>query len=364
MENKKLEQLTLLKEELAKMEDKTFNVYFFTVDSKGVHSGYLAYVYETAYHLKKLGYNVHMLHQEPDFVGVESWMGEEYASLPHHNIEKEKINLSLSDILFIPELFSNVMRTTDKAPCKRIVILQNFDYLTQIIPAGQTWMDFGIKECVSTTAHLEERVKSIFPRVKTHVVPPIVNEAVFNAPTNPKKLIINVVAKNSSDVNNIVKPFFWKYPMYRWVAFRELKGLSRADFADALKEAAFTVWVDYETNFGYSALEAMRCGSIVIGKVPEVAPKWMVDGEEFVNNGVWYYNNDDVHMLIAGAIESFIKDGIHPDVYENMKKTNELYTTDKFVKNLEEVYVNGIFETHKNSLKLLVSSLENINKEE
>lgn len=362
MENKQLEQLNILKEELSKMQEKTFNVYFFTIDSKGVHSGYLTYLYETAYNLKKMGYNVHMLHQEQDFVGVGSWMGEEYASIPHHNIEKEQISLSMSDILFIPELYSNIMKHTDKVPCKRVVILQNFDYLTQIIPAGQSWFDFGIKECVATSEYLSEKVKTFFPFVKSHTVAPLVDESIFNTPNEPKKMIINIVAKDQTDVNNIVKPFFWKYPMYRWVAFRELKGLNRQDFANALKESAFTIWVDRDTNFGYTAVESIRCKSIVIGKVPETAPEWMVKQGEFVNNGVWYYNNDDVYDLIAGAIESFIKDGIHSDVYKEMENMDTMFTSDKFIDSIKNVYVDNIFETHKNSIKLLIDTLEKTNK--
>ena len=41
---------------------------------------------------------------------------------------------------------------------------------------------------------------------------------------------------------------------------------------------------------------------------------------EFVNNGVWYYDKNDIHMLIAGAIEAFIKDGISDEVYEEIRK--------------------------------------------
>lgn len=358
MDNSKVEQITLLKEELAKMEEKTFNVYFFTFDSKGMHSGYLTYIYETALQLKKMGYNVHMLHQETDFVGVASWLGDEYSELPHHNIEKEKINLSVSDVLFIPELFSNVMKQTSKVPCKRVVILQNYDYLTQVIPAGQTWGEYGIRDCITTTEHLKGVLGSIFPNVKTRIVSPLVREDVFFDPEEPKKLIVNIVSKSQTDVNNIVKTFYWRYPMYRWVAFREVKGLSKKDFAETLKESAFTVWVDMDSEFGYSAIEAMKCGSIVIGKVPETTPEWMMKDGEFVNNGVWFYNNEDVPMLIAGAIESYINDGISSEVYEQMCEVRKHYTTNTFANEIKETYVDDIFETHKNGLKILVDSLD------
>ena len=52
-------------------------------DTKGNASGSLAYIYELASGLQDMGYNVGMLHSEEDFVGVNEWLGEKYAELPH-----------------------------------------------------------------------------------------------------------------------------------------------------------------------------------------------------------------------------------------------------------------------------------------
>ena len=64
-----------LKKELKKLEEKKFKIMFFIYDTKGVPSGSLTYIYQTAYTLKELGYNVQMLHTEKDFVGVGEWLG-------------------------------------------------------------------------------------------------------------------------------------------------------------------------------------------------------------------------------------------------------------------------------------------------
>lgn len=357
--NVKNEVIETLRKEINKIENNDFKVFFFTIDSKGVPSGYLTYIYETAYHLKEMGYNVFMLHQENEFEGVGGWMGEKYANIPHLNIEKDKTDISASDILFIPEFYSNVMSQTRNLPCKRVVIAQNFNHLTMVIPVGVSWREFGIKDCITTTNSLKERIKSCFPYVNTRVVSPIINDDIFNKSGEPKKLIINIVSKNETDVNNIIKPFFWKYPMYKWVAFRGLNGLSKDEFAKCLKEAAFTVWVDKDTEFGYTPVEAMKCGSIVIGKVPENDPEWMYENEAFVNNGIWYYNNDDVHMLLAGAIEAFIKDGVSSELYEEMNKTSKYYGNEQFKNNIKSIYVDDIFNTHKNELTILLKNYEN-----
>lgn len=341
------------------LNNKTFNVYFFTIDTKGVPSGYLSYIYDTAYTLKKLGYNVHMLHNESEFIGVGSWLGEQYSILPHHNIEKDKIEVSPSDFLFIPEFYSNVMSQVAKMPCKRIVIAQNFNYLTQVIPAGASWEGYNIKDCIVTTNFMEREVNECFPNVKTYKVTPCISENIFNNNDYPKKLIFNIVSKEKTDINQIVKPFFWKYPMYSWVSFRDLRGLPKETFAEYLKEAAFTIWVDTDTYFGYTPIEAMKCGSIVIGKIPEKEPDWLVENGDLKNNGVWFFSNNDIHKVLAGAVEAFINDNIPQEMYDEMKKTADNFNENNFQKNIIDVYVNTIFEDRKKELETSMLILNN-----
>lgn len=356
--NTKTNPMLIVKGELEKIRNKEFKVFFYTIDSKGAANNYLVYIYETAYQLKEMGYDVHMLHQEDDFYGVETWMGEKYSSLPHHNVMKDKVDISMSDVLFIPEFYSNVMSQTKNLPCKRVVILQNMSYMTYVIPHGATWAMYGIKDCICKTDRLSKNLSELFPYVNSRVIKPFVDEDLFSVPTKPKKLMVNVVAKNESDVNNIVKQFFWKYPMYKFVAFRDLRNIARNDFAECLKEAAITVWVDRDTEFGCSALEAMKCRSIVIGKVTDNENEWMFGDGKFVDNGVWYFNDDDVHTLIAGAIESFIKDGMNPLIYDEMAKFDDKYTKAKFIEDIKRVYIDDIFKAHEEEVSENLKRLE------
>lgn len=361
-ENKKLTPVQTIEAEIGKIDDKSNRIYFFVLDSKGSPNGYLSYIYETAFQLKEMGYNVHMLHQEDEFVGVASWLGDKYAEIPHHNIAKEEMNVSPADVLFIPEFYSNVMLQTKKMPCKRVAIMQNFEYATQVIPVGATWANFGIKDCIATTDSLANRVKEVFPYVNTRVVAPVV-PSYFCEPTEPKKLVVNIVAKEQTDINMIVKPFYWKYPMYKWVAFRDLRNVTKTEYAKALKEAAFTVWVDTKTEFGYTAVEAMRCRSILIAKVPEHEPEWMLStndkGEvEYSKNAVYFFNMEDVHSLIAGGIEAFITDKISEDSLSEMKKMDYLYTEEEFQKNIIKIYVDDIFAKHRAELVLALDAFK------
>lgn len=255
--------------EIEKINKKESNIYFFVLDTKGNPSGSLAYIYNLALLLHNEGYKVSMLYQEQEeFVGVESWLGEKYASIPHYDISNGDVAVGASDILFIPEIFSNIMIQTKKLPCKRIVIMQNYDYVLEQMPMAAQWGDMGIMEAITNTDVNSELIKDIFPYVKTTTIDPFIDK-MFGETKEPKQMIINIVAKDQRDINRIIKPFYWKYPMYKWVSFRDLRGFPKEHFAKLLREAAITIWVDEDTSFGYSALEAMKSGSLVIAKTTE-----------------------------------------------------------------------------------------------
>ena len=98
----KQEMLRIVDENISRLKNKDFNLYFFVLDTKGNPTSSLEYIYQTALVLHKKGYNVSLLHQENDFVGVRDWLGDEYANLPHLNIEKDNVEITPSDFIFIP----------------------------------------------------------------------------------------------------------------------------------------------------------------------------------------------------------------------------------------------------------------------
>lgn len=359
MEDKKSVVIPRIQTEIEKIDKKENNIYFFVIDTKGNPSGGLEYIYKLAKILHEDNFNVTMLYQEEEFVGVRDWLGDTYADLPHEDVSKENISVSPSDILFIPELFANIMTQTQKLPCKRIAILQNYDFVLEQMPMSIQWGDLGIMEAITNTNSNGELIKEIFPYVKTTTIDPYIDN-MFGKTNEPQKLIVNIIAKNQSDVNKVIKPFYWKYPMYKWVSFRDLRGFPKDMFAQLLRESVATIWVDDNTNFGYSAIEAMKSGNIVLAKTPDQEQEWMMDAENgtLKNCCVWFNSFHELHKMIASVVRSWVTDNVPSILEDNSKEIIEHYTEENTKKQFL-TYIQGVLENRKKEMKNLIGEINN-----
>lgn len=384
MNNNDKQAIERIDEAISNLKENNFTFFFFIVDCKNVPNGNMQYMYQLAKTLNDKNYKVKMLYQLENeynkseieelnrkekpiderrvFTGVGEWLGEEYMNLPHINISKEEWKVSPSDFLFIPEVFSSLMKQTYqfKAPCKRIVVLHNYDYITEFIPFNDEWGTYGIRDVITNTDQQGKLVNSVFPYIKCKTLNPYISD-IFRKPIKPKKLIVNIISKRTEDVNKIMKQFYWKYPMYKFISFRDLRGYPKEMFAEFLQESAITVWVDNETPFGYSAIEAIRTGNILIGKVPEHSPEWMSDDDGLLNNAVWTYDINTIPDILSQVLGSWMQDKIPAVLYENMEKLDNLYTYETYEKKVDEIINDYINERIKEftEIKVAIKSKNN-----
>ena len=384
MNNNDKQTIERIDEAISNLKENNFTFFFFIVDCKNVPNGNMQYMYQLAKTLNDKNYKVKMLYQLENeynkseieelnrkekpiderrvFTGVGEWLGEEYMNLPHINISKEEWKVSPSDFLFIPEVFSSLMKQTYqfKAPCKRIVVLHNYDYITEFIPFNDEWGTYGIRDVITNTDQQGKLVNSVFPYIKCKTLNPYISD-IFRKPIKPKKLIVNIISKRTEDVNKIMKQFYWKYPMYKFISFRDLRGYPKEMFAEFLQESAITVWVDNETPFGYSAIEAIRTGNILIGKVPEHSPEWMSDDDGLLNNAVWTYDINTIPDILSQVLGSWMQDKIPAVLYENMEKLDNLYTYETYEKKVDEIINDYINERIKEftEIKVAIKSKNN-----
>lgn len=349
-----------IKKEIGKIVNKENQVFFFVIDTKGVPSGSLEYIYQLAKIVKDEGYNVTMLHTENEFIGVESWLGREFSSMNHANVSDGGIVTSPSDVLFIPDIYAQVMNQTKALPCKRVAILQNYDYVVEQMPFSAKWGDFGIFEGISNSDFMSRRLLGVFPYVKLHKVTPFVSN-MFGDASEPKKMVVNIVSKSQDDIKRIVKPFYWKYDMFKWVTFRECRNDSKEEFAKKLREAAITIVVDDTASFMYSALEAMKSGSIVMCKLPNTELEWMYDDEGRLRNCcVWFDDFDTLHKRIASVVRSWITDNVPSKLHDEAMGTVKGYTYERTKSEFLEAF-NEILGKRREEMENL---LNNLNMEE
>lgn len=345
------EQIKKIDELIGKLDSKDFNLYFFVLDTKGNPVAGVANIYEHVKVLNELGYKAHILHEKNDYeikgnelsTGIEDWMGEEYANLSHISIQDQKLNVSPEDFIFIPEIFSNMMDQIKNFPCKKVVFAQSPAYMFELLPIGKRWnRDFGFNELITTSETQAEYISNHFPQMTSHVVPVSI-PSYFKPSNKPQKPIISILTRDNSDTIKIAKSFYLQYPMYKWVTFKDMRGMSRTEFARTLKESCLAVWVDDRAGFGTFPVEAMECGVPVIAKIPDMIPEWMVtkneEGKDVIkDNGVWTNTTQNIPELIATFMKLYLEDNIPSELTDSMKSSVGKYTPENHKTIIEKVY--------------------------
>jgi len=317
------------------LREKKARIYFFVQDTKGNAKASIRLIYQMADALRKDGFNPIMLHEKKDYVGVGSWLGEEYMTLPHKAIEGQNLEISPEDFLIIPEIFGFVMEQVSKLPCAKIVLTQQYSNMLETLQPGQGWAQFGFFKCITTSNLQKDYIERVMRQSTFDIITPYIGENFSPKPTPPMP-IIAVHTKEQSDAVNLIKTFYLKFPQYRWFTFRDLRGLSEKDFAKSLKECFLSIWIDDKSGFGTFPLESMACGVPTIGKIPDLQPEWMTE-----DNGIWVTDVTLMSDFIADFIQNWLEDGIKPELYDHMKETAVKYQN----KQEFETSVVNLFET-------------------
>jgi hypothetical protein len=364
------EQIKQGKSVLEKLNNKDFTLYFFTLDTKGNPTAGIANIYEHVKTLNSLGYKASILHEKNDYKlkgdengnGIAEWLGEEYASLPHASIEGQQLNISPSDFIIIPEIFSNIMDQVKGFPCKKIVFSQSYDYLLELLPIGKRWnTDYNFHDVITTSEKQARFVNSLFPSIRTHVIPVSI-PSYFKENEQPKIPVVSIVSRNHGDAAKIAKAFYLQFPVYKWITFKELRGIPRRQFANELAKSCLAVWIDDQAGFGTFPLEAMECNTPVIGKMPNMIPEWMETKDEegnymVKNNGVWTNTTLNIPELIATYIKVWLEDSVPSELLASMKSSTGQYTPEKQTQSIENVYT-GLLENRKKEVEALIENLE------
>jgi len=363
------EQITNLSTAIEKIENKDFGIYFFTLDTKGNPTAGVANIYEHVKVLRELGYNAQILHDKNDYklredengMGIAEWLGEEYTTIPHVSIESQQLQVGPADFVVIPEAFASIMKQTSTFPCKRVVFLQSFEYVFEMLEIGENWGTFGINEVITTNNNLKQYIESVFRNLTTEIVPVSIPDY-FTVNEKPKIPTVSISSRDKREILKIVKVFFQKYPHYQFVSFRDMSGLPRKEFASELSKSFLGVWVDELSSFGTFPIESMKCNTPIIGKIPRMVPEWMGTLDEKGNlnlkdNGVWTTNINALPDIIATMVGLFLEDSLPENIIKNMEEYKNQYTQTELVTNIKNAY-NNIFSRRIVELNVIKENKE------
>ncbi len=175
-------------------------------------------------------------------------------------------------------------------------------------------------------------IEDTVPVEDVQFIEPMVEDN-FTASEKPQKPIIAIHCREARKAAKIIKAFYLKYPIYRFISFKDMHAMNHKDFAENLKECAVSVWVDDDSSFGRFAVESIKCCVPVIGKVPNIIPEWMTD-----DNGVWVYDENQIPEILSSYIKNWLDDTLPENLMNVSQSIGEKYTKEMFEKNTIEVF--------------------------
>jgi hypothetical protein len=224
--------------------------------------------------------------------------------------------------------------------------------MLETLAPGLSWANYGFLKCITTSETQKEYIKNVFRNVTVDVINPLIGE-IFSKKDKPAKPIISIHTRDARDTAKIIKTFYLKYPQYRWITFRDMRGIKQDDFSKFLKESFLSIWVDNESGFGTYPIESMISGTPIIGKIPNLKPEWMNE-----NNGIWTQNFNEIVDIAANFTQNWLEDNINEVLYENMINEGKTFQNEEKYKNVLVSLFEQYFETRKDIFKTQLEKIK------
>ena len=300
---------------LGRIKTKESKAYFLVYDTKGNARASIKYIYDLALTLNQNGTPSKIVVEDKTYTGVDGWLDDKYKELEVLSIKDDKLELSIDDILVVPEYYSNALQQLSNVRCIKVMLVQQKEFIFETLPIGSKWIDYGFDRVITTTESTKKYILDYFPESLVYIIPPIIEDN-FKPINLPLKPYVASSCRDRSIHRKLISEFYIKYPHLRWITFRDMVQMSYDEFSTSLKECMVSVWVDDDSTFGTFPLESMKCGVPVVGKIPKTEPDWLSE------NGMWTYDENKLVELLGTYILAWI-DGIEltDEVKDKMKDT-------------------------------------------
>jgi len=367
----------ILDEVIEKVNSNNFKIYYYC-PPMNVASGGVSVIFKQVNLLKEHGFNASIIYEprvdnkasyeesqkQKKQISIfekfdTSWLGKEAENIElvalgdgeikfnnGTSIKASQLIINPEDFVVIPEGFPNVMEKFSQIACKKIILAQSWYYILNSMQIGQKWQQFGIQDVLSISSGISDYIKAIMPGLNIKNCTQSIDRDLFKRYSITDKFpkVAFMPGRTQDAViktYNVIKTFYSFYPQFRWVRFDELKGLSKEEFAERLGTSALCLYTDEIAGFGTMPLEAMACGTHVVGWTP-------LGGKEYMNadNGFWASNGDIFQLaeLLGIAVEKMLTGQL--DSQDVLKQYD--VTLDKYTKETEKNTLLKTFNEYKN----------------
>ena len=308
------------------LEEKDFNVFYYLPDTKNTPLFFVKRAYDFVKTLSQNGYKAHIVHENEKYT-KPTWFNTEDVS--HVSLNNNEIGFGPDDFIFVPETqiaFINAI-LQNQISSKYILVADNYEYITDVLTPGATWMDYGITDVVVTNDNMKQFIGNLFKKNFNYYNVPVYVSDTFKPFEGPKKPVVAFHSRNTENFMRVVKQFYISNPNLRWVSFIDMRNMSEETFAQHIRESAVAVWVDDVSSHGTFPLECFKSKTHLIGKIPNMPQEYVK-----VGTGVWVDNKDKLHEMIGTYMLYFIEDSLPKTVFDEnlIEEIVQTYTYDKF----------------------------------
>jgi hypothetical protein len=313
--SEKLKNIEKLQDALSRIEAKENKIYFLCNDTRGNARASVKHIYDIALFLKEAGMNASILVEDKKYTGVSTWLDAKYETIPVVSIKDDNVEMSIDDVVVIPELYSNVLEQLSGIRCTKVMLLQQKEQMFESLAIGSRWSDYGFDKVITTTNATKKYILDLFPESLVYIIPPVI-EDYFKKSEKTAKPFIAISVRDRTKHRKLISEFYLKYPQLRWITFKDMVQMSNSEFASALQECLVSLWVDDDSTFGTFPLESMKCEVPVIGKIPMTEPDWLSE------NGMWTYDESKLVEILGTYVLAWLEGaGITEEVKDKMRST-------------------------------------------
>ncbi len=215
---------------LGRIKTNESKAYFLVYDTKGNARASIKYIYDLALTLNQNGTPSKIVVEDKSYSGVESWLDDKYKELEVLSIKDDKLELSIDDILVVPEYYSNALQQLSNVRCIKVMLVQQKEFIFETLPIGSKWIDYGFDRVITTTESTKKYILDYFPESLVYIIPPIIEDN-FKPINLPLKPYVAISCRDRSIHRKLISEFYIKYPHLRWITFRDMVQMSYDEFA-------------------------------------------------------------------------------------------------------------------------------------